>query len=148
VKVSQAIRRSGVGIEAHRTVGEAAGIMDQAGVGALAVVDGHQVIGMITDRDLVRRAMAKGLPLDTVVESVMSRPVVAIDAEADLHEAFAMFRANAIRRLAVVARDRFVGVITIDDLLLDLAQDLVDLARPVTTEVFFADRGRVTAEAG
>jgi CBS domain-containing protein len=67
----------------------------------------------------------------------MSAPVVTIDADADLHDAFGLFRKNAVRRLAVVRDDRFVGMLSIDDLLIDLAADLSDLARPVTAEVIF-----------
>ena len=62
---------------------------------------------------------------------------MTIDAEADLHGAFTLFRTHAVRRLAVVREGRFVGMITVDDLLIDLAADLADLARPVTAEVLF-----------
>ena len=67
----------------------------------------------------------------------MSAPVVTMDADADLHECFAVFRTHALRRLALVRAGQFVGMITVDDLLIDLAADLSDLARPVTAEVIF-----------
>jgi len=132
------VRRSGVGVEPDRTVHEAAAIMEQSGVGALAVIDGERLVGVVTDRDLVRRALARGLAPDARVDAVMTMPVVTINADADLHDAFALFRSHAVRRLAVVRDDRFVGMITVDDLLVDLAADLSDLARPVTAEVLFA----------
>ncbi len=94
----------------------------------------------MTDRDLVRRAMACGLAVDARVDAVMTAPVVTIAAEADLHEAFGLFRTNGVRRLAVERDGRFVGMITIDDLLVDLAGDLADLARPLTAEIPFAHR--------
>jgi CBS domain-containing protein len=135
-----AIRRSGVGIEPHQTVQDAAVIMEQSGVGALAVIDAGRLVGVVTDRDLVRRALARGLDPTARVDGVMSSPVVVIDAEADLHDAFALFRTHAVRRLAVVRGAQFVGMITVDDLLVDVAGDLADLARPVTAEVLFAHR--------
>ena len=98
------LRRSGVGIAPDRTVTHAAKIMEVAAVGALAVVDGEDLVGIVTDRDLVRRAMAARLSPDARVDSVMSSPVVTIDAEADLHGAFTLFRTHAVRRVAVVAR--------------------------------------------
>ena len=131
------VRRSGVGIAPDRTITHAAKIMEVAAVGALAVVDGEELVGIVTDRDLVRRGMAARLSPDARVDSVMSSPVVTIDAEADLHGAFTLFRTHAVRRVAVVRDGRFVGMISIDDLLIDLAADLADLARPVTAEVLF-----------
>jgi CBS domain-containing protein len=131
------IRRSGLGIAPDRTITDAARIMETAAVGSLAVVDGEDLVGIVTDRDLVRRGLAKGMSPEARVDGVMSTPVVTIDAEADLHGAFTLFRTHAVRRLAVVRDGRFVGVISVDDLLIDLAADLVDLARPVTAEVLF-----------
>lgn len=91
----------------------------------------------MTDRDLVRRGLARDLPADARVDAVMTAPVVTIDADADLHETFALFRTHAVRRLALVRAGHFVGMISVDDLLIDLAGDLSDVARPVTAEVIF-----------
>lgn len=140
MRTMDGVRRSGVGIGPERTIRDAAEIMEQTGVGALAVIDGEALVGVVTDRDLVRRALARGFPGDARVDAVMTTPVVTIDADADLHDAFGLFRTHAVRRLAVVRDGTFVGMITIDDLLIDLAGDLADLARPVTAEVLFAHR--------
>ena len=111
--------------------------MEQAGVGALAVIEGEHLVGIVTDRDLVRRGLARDLPADARVDAVMTAPVITIDADADLHDTFTLFRTHAVRRLALVRAGQFVGMITVDDLLIDLAADLSDLARPVTAEVIF-----------
>lgn len=134
MRASDAVRRSGIGIAPGRTITEAAGIMESAGVGALAVLDDTRLVGIVTDRDLVRRGLARGLPGDARVDAVMTTPVVTIEADADLHDAFALLRLHGIRRLAVVRGAHFVGMITVDDLLVDLAGDLRDLAHPVGTE--------------
>ena len=68
----------------------------------------------------------------------MSAPVVTIDADTDVHSAYGVFRTHAVRRLAVVRDGRFVGILSIDDLLVDLAADFSDLTRPVAGEVIFA----------
>lgn len=140
MRTIDAIRRSGVGIGPERTVHEAASLMEQSGVGALAVIDGDRLVGIVTDRDLVRRVLARDLPSDARVDSAMTTPVVTIAADDDLHDAFALFRHHGIRRLAVERDGRFEGVIAVDDLLVDLAADLADLARPVTAELLFAHR--------
>ncbi len=137
MRTTDGVRGPGVGIGPDRTVHDAAVLMEQAGVGALAVIDGERLIGIVTDRDLVRRALACGLPPDARVDAVMTMPVITIDADADLHEAFALFRSHAVRRIAVVRGEQFVGMITVDDLLIDLVADLTDVARPVTAEVLF-----------
>jgi CBS domain-containing protein len=136
MRVIDGVRRSGQAVGPHRSIRGVAMIMDQSGVGSLAVIDNGRLVGIVTDRDLVRRGLAQDLASTTPVEKVMSTPVVTIGAEADLHSAFKLFRTHAVRRLAVVDSDDFVGMITVDDLLVDLAADLFDLARPVAAEVF------------
>jgi CBS domain-containing protein len=110
--------------------------MEQAGVGALAIVDDERVVGILTDRDLVRRGISRGLPLNARVDSVMTTPVYTIQADLDLHEAFEWFRNHKVRRLVVTRGDKFAGMLSIDDLLIDLSADLTDLARPIRAEVF------------
>jgi CBS domain-containing protein len=140
MRTIEAIRRSGVAVGPGDTIRDAAIDMEQAGVGAVVILEEDRPIGIVTDRDLVRRGLARGLDADARVDGVMSSPVVTIDAEQDLHDAFAVFRENALRRLAVVRDGRFVGMLTVDDLLVDLAADLSDLSRPVTAEVLFGHR--------
>ncbi len=132
------IHRPGVAVDSGATITEAAEKMEQAGVGCLAVLDSGSLVGVVTDRDLVRRAMAKRLPNDVRVDSVMTSPVVCIQAGADARTAFERFRTNAVRRLAVVRDDEFVGMITVDDLLVVLSGELSDIARPVTAEMLFS----------
>ena len=133
----ETVRQLGVVIRPDQTIREAAQVMEQAGVGSLAVVDGDDLVGIVTDRDLVRRGLACDLASDARVDGLMASPVITIPADADLHEAFALFHTHAVRRLAVVQDGTFRGMITIDDLLIDLAADLSDLARPITAEVLF-----------
>jgi CBS domain-containing protein len=140
MRVRESLRRSAVAIGVDATVAKAAAVMEAAGIGALGVLDGEHLAGVVTDRDLVRRVLARGMPADSRVDSVMSSPVVTIDADDDLHGAFGLFRTHDIRRLAVVSGQRFVGMVSVDDLLIDVAGDLADLARPITGEVLFPER--------
>ncbi len=140
MRTIEGVRRSGVVVRPDETIHNAAALMDHAGVGSLAVLDGDELVGIVTDRDLVRRGLARGLAPDARVDGLMSAPVVTISADSDLHAAFSVFGQHALRRLAVVERERFVGMITIDDLLVDLATDLSELVRPIAAEVLFAHR--------
>ena len=60
MRTIDAVRRSGIGIKPEQTVRQAAQLMEATGVGSLAVVDGSRLVGIVTDRDLVRRAVARG----------------------------------------------------------------------------------------
>jgi signal-transduction protein with cAMP-binding, CBS, and nucleotidyltransferase domain len=132
-----AIRKPPVTIAPGATIAEAARLMDSHVVGALVVMDGDRPLGILTDRDIVVRAVARGIPDDARVDSVMSAGVIAVDADVDLRETLAVFRSHAIRRLPLVEGGRIVGVLTTDDLLIDLVADLGDLVRPITGQVVF-----------
>jgi|SRR5581483_8681962 len=137
MQARQAIRKSMVTIPSGASLAEAADLMDRAVVGALVVVDGHEPVGIVTDRDLVVRGMVKRLPLDARIDSVMSTGLVTLPAGADLHDALKVFSSHAIRRLPLVEDGRVVGMLTVDDLAIDLAGDLGTLFRPVVGQVIF-----------
>jgi len=140
MRTIEMLHRSGVGVAPARTIREAATIMEHAGVGALAVVDGDQLVGVVTDRDIVRRAVARGLHGDARIDAVMTSPVVTVAADDTLDAAYALFASHGLRRLAVTRDGSFVGMLTIDDLLVSLVEQLDALARPITAEILFAQR--------
>lgn len=138
MKIIETMHRQPLSISPDGTIAQAAVAMERAGVGALGVVDGDELVGIVTDRDLVRRALATNTAPDARIDSVMTMPVITIDASADLHDAYALFRTHAVRRLAVVRDGRFIGIVATDDLLVHLAADLSDVALPVTAELLFS----------
>jgi CBS domain-containing protein len=106
-------------------------------VGAVVVTEAERPIGIVTDRDLALRVVARRLPSDARVDAVMSTDVVTLPAGADLREAIRLFAVHPIRRLPLVEGGRLVGVLTMDDLLVDVIGDLTALVRPVTGQVIF-----------
>lgn len=140
MRTIEMLHRSGVGVTPSRTVHEVAGVMEQAGVGSVAVVDGDRLVGIVTDRDLVRRVLARGLHADARIDSVMTTPVITVGADDALDVAFGLFATHGLRRLAVMREDSFVGMLTIDDLLVSVVEQLGSLARPITAEILFAQR--------
>ena len=101
------------------TVQEAAEVMRQADVGALPVCEWDGiVVGMLTDRDIVRRTTAKGLePIGVKVRDVMTCDVVRLLESQDVLDAAQLMDIRQVRRLVVVQPDgRLVGIVSLDDL--------------------------------
>jgi CBS domain-containing protein len=141
----EAARKPPATITADRTIVEAADEMDRLAVGALVVVEpGGRPVGIVTDRDLVVRAVARRASPDARVDSVMSTDLITLAADADLRDALTIFERQAVRRLPLVADDQLVGIVTMDDLIVDMTNDLGRLARPITAQVLFGHREPVT----
>ncbi|MFE2383268.1 CBS domain-containing protein [Streptomyces misionensis] len=117
------------------SLAEATRRMAEAAVGSLLVVEDGALRGIVTDRDLALRGLGEGLPLDSRVDAVMSPRVVTLDAGDELHAAYRAFRRTGVRRLPVLDGGRPVGVLTLDDLLLDVFRRLADLLGPVAWSV-------------
>jgi CBS domain-containing protein len=137
MKAREAIRKNPVTIRVGETVTAAAERMDAEAVGALVVVDDERPVGIVTDRDLVVRGVARRLPPDSRVDFVMSTDLITMDADADLRDAVRLFSEHAIRRLPLLEGERMVGMLSMDDLLIDLVSDLADLVRPLMGQVLF-----------
>jgi CBS domain-containing protein len=102
-------------IDVNRTVIEAAVLMSQNDVGDLVVMENNTPVGIMTERDVVRRVLAVGKSTSTRVSEVMSTPLRVIDPEAPIKEAARRMVSKGIRRLAVIKDNQLVGIITVTD---------------------------------
>jgi CBS domain-containing protein len=100
-------------IEPSTTVTEAARLMKTEDVGSLPIVDGDQLVGVVTDRDIVIRVVAEGKdPQSTTVGEIASRDLVTVDPEQDLDEALRLMAQHQVRRLPVAEEDgKLVGIL-------------------------------------
>jgi signal-transduction protein with cAMP-binding, CBS, and nucleotidyltransferase domain len=97
---------------------EAGRLLQKWKVGSLLVDDGSRYLGIITDTDLSRKAVAKGLdPNMAVVKSCMSKPVISIEDDEPLATAIALMKKKAIRHIAVTEDGTIIGVLSVSDIL-------------------------------
>jgi CBS domain-containing protein len=98
-------------ITAETSLEEAARLMKNEDVGALPIVDGERLVGMVTDRDIAIRGVAEGRTGATVGE-IASKDVVTIDPQQGLEEAARLMAEHQVRRLPVCEEDgRLVGIL-------------------------------------
>ncbi|TCS81245.1 CBS domain-containing protein [Tepidibacillus fermentans] len=95
---------------------EVAEKMEKLNVGAIPVVEGENVIGMITDRDLVLRGYAQKRSGSTAIEGLMTKDVVVGTPDMSVDEAAKLMAEKQIRRLPVVENGKLVGIVSIGDL--------------------------------
>ncbi len=104
----------------HRaaTIKEAGRLLQKWKVGSLLVDDGSRYIGIITDTDLSRKAVSRGLdPNTTTVTACMSKSVVTIEDSEPLTSAIALMKQHGIRHLPVTEDGTIIGVLSVSDLL-------------------------------
>lgn len=117
-KVRDIMTRSPRCVPPETTLTEVAKIMGELDVGSLPICDDDRLTGMITDRDIVLRAVAQGRdPRSTTVREVMSGSIAFITEDDDVEKATRLFEAKRIRRLPVLTREkRLVGIVSLGDL--------------------------------
>lgn len=116
--VRDAMTRRAETVAPDNTLQEAALKMRTLNVGSLPVIEGALILGILTDRDIVVRAVANGLsPLTTCVREAMTPQSVWCYEDQEIEEAARIMQAMAVRRLMVIDRtQKLVGIITVDDL--------------------------------
>ena len=113
-------RKSGdvISIAPSDTVLTAAQVMNQHGIGGLVVLDDGALIGVFTERDILRRVVVAGRsPADTPVRAVMTAPVITCLPETSIEECAAIMSGKRIRHLPVTDARGLVGLVTSGDLL-------------------------------
>jgi CBS domain-containing protein len=118
VKVREMMATSVFTVSKKTRIKETSDLMKKNGVGSLLVKEEEQILGIITETDIVQKVVAKGLsPLITGVDSVMSFPLITIDADSEIEKAAEQMVENGIRHLAVTQNGQVIGMISMRDLL-------------------------------
>jgi CBS domain-containing protein len=99
---------------------DAAKTMRERGIGDVVVGDDDELIGIVTDRDIVVRGLAEGRdPHTTTLTDITSRELTTVSPDDTIDTAVRLIREHAIRRLPVVSSGRVVGIVTLGDLALE-----------------------------
>ncbi len=120
-----------IAVPATATLTEVARQMRDADIGDVIVQDGNQVAGIVTDRDIVVRAIADDLaPGQVSVAEICSNDLVTVRPDDPVERAVQLMRGAAVRRLPVAEDGNVVGVVTLGDLALerDPASALADIS--------------------
>ena len=125
-KVKDVMEKFVVTINPEETIYKAAKTMDEKGVGALMIASNDTPVGIVTERDLVRKVIAAKKDSSKKISEVMSRPLITIEPEDDVKEAAKKMLINDVRRLPVVKNGKLMGIITATDLARNLAGQLTE----------------------
>ena len=129
VKVSEVMTRDVQTIRPDQKVQEAASFMLSADAGSIPVTDGDRLIGMITDRDIAVRGVAKGYGPDTPVRELMSDDIVCARIDDDCEEVASKMSEAQVRRLPVIdEQERLCGIVSLGDLARETDNDTAEQA--------------------
>jgi CBS domain-containing protein len=124
MKVSEVMTRDVQTVRPDEPVRQAASFMLSSDAGSIPVTDGDRLIGMITDRDIAVRGVAKGYGPDTPVRELMTDDIICIREDDDVDDAAEKMSDAQVRRLPVIdEQERLCGIVSLGDLSRDADED-------------------------
>jgi CBS domain-containing protein len=124
MKVSEVMTRDVQTIRPDQPVQQAASFMLSADAGSVPVIDGDKLIGMITDRDIAVRGVAKGYGPDTPVRELMTNDIICVREDDDVDDVASKMSEAQVRRLPVIDdHERLCGIVSLGDLSRDADED-------------------------
>jgi len=116
--------RDVVSIAPDTSIYDAVTLMAERGVGALLVMDGDRLVGLLSERDCAWKVMLEDIsPRETDVKQIMTKNILCIEPEQTVEEGMALMTDKKIRHLPVVIEDRVEGIISIGDLVKAIIAD-------------------------
>ena len=129
MKVSEVMTREVATVQPDQPVQEAASFMLRADAGSIPVTDGERLIGMITDRDIAVRGVAKGYGPETPVRELMTNDVICARVDDDIEEIASRMSEAQVRRLPVIDdQERLCGIVSLGDLAREADDDCAEEA--------------------
>jgi len=122
VQVREIMTKGVVYLDASKTVEDAAKLMNENKVGCVVIMENLIVVGIVTERDLVRRVLALNKPSSTKIKEVMSSPIVVINPDESIAELAQLMRDRNIHKVPVIRppdknESQLVGIVTDTDLI-------------------------------
>lgn len=153
MKVRDVMTSEVVTANADTTLEEIATMMKSEDTGAIPVVEEDELLGIITDRDIVIRCVAEGRdPAEVMAEDILTEALEVVDPDTDVAEALEMMGRHQIRRLPVVENGELVGMVSIGDLAVkqgdeqETGETLKDVSKGVKRAKRRAEPARVMQE--
>ena len=117
LKVRDVMVREVITVDEDSTVKEAVDIMNEFQIGSLIVLERGKAMGIVTERDFLKRVIAEGKDvMTTKVKEIMTIPLVVVEPSTDLEEAVKLMFQSKIKKLAVVDANKLVGIVTLTDI--------------------------------
>jgi len=104
-------------LDVSTSIRDAAKLMDKKDIGCIIVTKNQLPVGILTERDFVKRIAAKEIPLTASLEKVMSSPLIEIDSNETVWEAAQIMKTNNIHKLLVKQDNQIIGIVTTTDLI-------------------------------
>jgi CBS domain-containing protein len=135
MKVSEVMTRDVQTVRPDQPVQEAASFMLIADAGSIPVTEGDRLLGMITDRDIAVRGVAKGHGPDTPVRELMTNDIICARIDDDCDEVASKMGEAQVRRLPVIdEQDRLCGIVSLGDLAREGESDTAEQALEGVTQ--------------
>ena len=117
IKVFDAMTKKPVIASPDETVKACALRMIKDNVGSLLILQREKILGFVTERDIIRKIVARDLDAKTTkIAKIMTKEIISIEPNRDIYDAILLMNAEEVRRLPVISKGKIVGLITIKDI--------------------------------
>ncbi|WP_457673122.1 putative nucleotidyltransferase substrate binding domain-containing protein [Thiolapillus sp.] len=113
------------------SIRQCARLMSEKGVSSLIILENGEPVGLLTDRDIRKRCVARGLSVDTPVREIMTRHIISLNASDSLFDALLVMTRQQVHHLPVVDDDRITGIITTTDIMREEGVSAVHLTSTI-----------------
>jgi CBS domain-containing protein len=122
-KVKDVMTKKVICLDEKCSITEAAKLMEEKGIGSVLITENGKAAGIITERDIITKCVAKGMdPNKVLVEVIMSTPLVSVYQGCLVDDAAKLMVSKMIRRLPIIDNGEIVGMLTSTDLIRNVAK--------------------------
>lgn len=138
MSLQQFCERTVVTITPDQPITEACRLLQEKNVGCVVATEGDKVQGILTDRDIALKVIGeKKDPQQTKVREIMSPNPTRIPVTKSLHDLTTLMHTHHVRRVPIVdAGDKVLGIVTLDDLLILLGDEMADMGKGIAGALF------------
>ncbi len=145
--VKEVMTKNVISIDSSMTVKDAAVMMDDANVGSIIITKENIPVGILTERDFVKRVVGKFKALSTTLSEVMSQPITVVGPDETVWDVAEVMRSKGIHKVPVQDGDKLVGIFTATDLVRICSYGSDSQMRKITEQILIRLKNTPKQEA-
>jgi CBS domain-containing protein len=116
IKVKDIMRKDVFVLSKEATIKDALDLMLENKIGSVIVLEKEKPLGIVTERDILKKVLGEKISLEESVSKIMSSPIICISSKESVEKAAEIMTENKIKRLPVIENEKLVGIITLTDI--------------------------------
>lgn len=131
MRIKEIFNKGIISADINSSIRDVANLMKKHNIGFIPITNKNKLVGVITDRDIVIKAIANNCECNQNIEDYINKNIIKVDYNREITDAIHLMKTNKIKRIIVADGDHFVGILSLSDIVKTNEKEVLDAIKTI-----------------